>query len=345
MIYPWQQDTWHKICQTIMHQAPLPHALLIHGARGIGKTHFALALGQTLLCEARLATGEACNTCQACHWFTHGNHPDFLLVRPSALEKPNEEHDKDHQTHNKENKTDKKSSQEIVLKQIKTLTNAVSIASHRGHHKVAIIYPAELLNVYAANALLKKLEEPPGNTIFILVSDQLDRVLPTILSRCQRLAMPTPNQKTAVDWLLSQHVAEPDVLLSQTGNAPLAALHLAKETAQLTNNKLLLAGLAQGIQIDWLTLAEQFSKENLGQTISCLQRWGYDLLSLRLTKNIRYFPGYHAILNPLAQQIKTLKLFKFLDTLKNQQRYINHPLNTKLVLETCLLDYQQLFTT
>lgn len=343
MIYPWQQDAWHKICQTIMHQANLPHALLIHGMRGIGKTHFARALGQTLLCEARLATGEACNTCQACHWFTHGNHPDFLLVRPSALEKSDEEHDKDQQTDHKENKTEKKSSQEIVLNQIKILTNAVSIASHRGRYKVAMIYPAESLNVYAANALLKTLEEPPGKTIFILVSDQLERVLPTILSRCQRLAMPIPNQKIAVDWLLAQQVAAPDVLLSQAGHAPLLALHLAQETAQLKNNKLLLAGLAQGIDIDWLTLAEQFSKENLAQTISYIQRWGYDLLSLRFTSNIRYFPNYHASLNLLAQQIKTLKLLKFLDTLKNQQRYIHHPLNTKLVLETCLLDYQQLF--
>lgn len=344
MIYPWQQNAWHKICQAIMNQTALPHALLIHGTKGIGKAHFALALGQTLLCEARLPTGEACNTCQACHWFIQSNHPDFLLVRPTALEKPNEEPNKDHQTDNQENKIDKKSSQEVVLSQIKTLTNAVNIASHRGHYKVVMVYPAESLNVYAANALLKTLEEPPGKTIFILVSDQLDRVLPTILSRCQRLAIATPSQKTALDWLLSQHVAEPHILLKQAGGSPLTALQLAKETAQLKNNKLLLAGLAQGMQIDWLTLAEQLYKENLGQTISYLQRWSYDLLSIRLAQKIRYFPNDDKILTILAQQIKPLKLFKFLDTLKNQQRYINHPLNTKLVLETCLLDYQQLFT-
>lgn len=344
MIYPWHEQAWRSIRQLVIDQPNIPHALLIHGARGIGKTSFAFSLAQALLCEARQAEGHACNTCQACHWFTQHNHPDCLIARPSALEHADtaNEHDLNEA---KEDKADKKTSQEILLKQVKTLIASINIASHRGSYKVAIIYPAEALNIYAANALLKTLEEPPPNTIFILISHQPDRVLPTILSRCQRLALPAPKHDIAERWLVSQQIDEPTKRLKQTGGSPLAALDLAQSPTLLESHKLLLAALSKGLHLDWLTLAERLSKENLEYILFDLQRWSYDLLSMRLTQQARYFPHYTDTLSTLAQQLGLLKLFKFLSTVQNYQRHVTHPLNQKLLLENCLLDYQQLFKT
>ena len=99
-------------------------------------------------------------------------------------------------------------------------------ATHRGGWRVALLYPAHALNVVSANALLKVLEEPPPHTVFLLVADAPDRLLPTLVSRCRRL--PAPDADTALQWLREQNVEPAREWLAAGGNAPLAALRLAQ---------------------------------------------------------------------------------------------------------------------
>jgi DNA polymerase-3 subunit delta' len=82
-IYPWQQDAWRQLQQL---RERMPHAILFHGAGGIGKADFIEAFAQALLCESVQADGQACNVCASCGWFAQHNHPDYRRVRPEALD-------------------------------------------------------------------------------------------------------------------------------------------------------------------------------------------------------------------------------------------------------------------
>ena len=88
--------------------------------------------------------------------------------------------------------SEKKEKKNISIEETRIAIESLSIGSHRGGHRVILIYPLELLRSDAANTLLKSLEEPPANTIFILLADRVDRVLPTIRSRCRLLTAPRP---------------------------------------------------------------------------------------------------------------------------------------------------------
>src|SRR5690606_42152255 len=95
-------------------------------------------------------------------------------------------------------------SKEIRVDQIRALESWFNTATHRGGWRVALLYPAQALNVISANALLKVLEEPPPHTVFLLVADAPDRLLPTLVSRCRRLPLPAPSSDDALQWLTEQ---------------------------------------------------------------------------------------------------------------------------------------------
>src|SRR5690606_27063109 len=111
-------------------------------------------------------------------------------------------------------KAAKTPSKEIKIDQIRALADFMNISTHRQGMRVILLYPAEALNTAAANALLKTLEEPPPNTMFLLVSNSLDRLLPTILSRCRKFALTMPGKDEALQWLNEQGVADADAWLA-----------------------------------------------------------------------------------------------------------------------------------
>src|SRR5690606_26538352 len=217
---PWQRElasAW------LAETERFAHAWLIHGLPGIGKRSFALAAARALLCEQKRG-GTACGECQACRWMAAGNHPDFRRVRPDAVAQAEGEI-------NEETAASAKSSpsKEIRIEQVRNLAGWFGTATHRGGWRVAVIYPAHAMNLYTANALLKVLEEPPSNTVFLLTADAPDRLLPTIVSRCRRLPLAIPSEETAVHWLADLGVETPHAWLAAAGGAPLRALQSAKE--------------------------------------------------------------------------------------------------------------------
>ncbi len=159
-------------------KAQLAHALLIKGPRGIGKQAFGTELAQALLCESPASDGTACAQCKACNWFTSGAHPDFRILAPVT------EGDAEAETEEGGKKT--KASPWISIEQVRELHDFIYVSSHRGGRKVILVCPAEALNVNAANALLKSLEEPPALTHFILISHRPQRLMMVRGSRCGR---------------------------------------------------------------------------------------------------------------------------------------------------------------
>ncbi len=337
-LYSWQQPLWKKLWQEggLNH-----HALLIQGRAGIGKRDFAYALAHTLLCEnLDTKTHQACETCEACHWFSQGNHPDFRLVEPASLQE--ESTDADGDEAKASDKPDKKASSQIAIAQIRELEDFVSISTHRDGYRVILLNPAEALNTNAANAILKMLEEPPANTRFLLVTSEPRRLLPTVISRCRRVEMPMPEKKVSQQWLAEQGIEQADNLLAQSGEAPLAALKLADGEYQAGRREWL-QGLAQGKTTPFMTLAEGQQKQALVQPVNWMQTWCYDLLALKSGAQVRYNADYADALNKLAQNLSMQKLLEWETALKSAKRFAHHPLNAKLFLEQLLMSYTGCF--
>jgi DNA polymerase-3 subunit delta' len=334
-IYPWQQAAWEQLQHM---RERLPHAILFHGAAGIGKADFMEAFAQALLCENVRPDGHACGACASCGWFVQHNHPDYRRVRPEALEdEPPSDGEEGGET-DKKSKSSKTPSKEIKIEQIRALADFMNISTHRQGLRVVVLYPAEALNMPASNALLKTLEEPPPGTVFLLASNSLDRLLPTILSRCRKFAMPMPEQAQALSWLQTQGVADAESWLREQGGAPLAALAQA-EAGNREELDVLLNLLAHPSVENALKSADRLSKSPLAMLVAWQQRWLYDLLSFKLSGIIRYYPRYHKELAALAANVHTASLMRAIKSATDRRAVADHPLSPKLFVEDMLLDY------
>jgi DNA polymerase-3 subunit delta' len=341
-LYPWQHAAWRQVRQL---GERLPHAILFHGPEGIGKTVFAEHLAQSLLCQTPAADGQPCGGCESCGWFSQTNHPDYRRVRPEILDEDSAgdaDESGDAGEAKKGAKSTKAPSKEIKIDQIRALADFMNISTHRQGMRIVTLYPAEALNTAAANALLKTLEEPPPNTLFLLVSNSLDRLLPTILSRCRKFALAMPLQEEALVWLREQGIADADVWLAEQGGAPLAAHALAQTGARETMDEFL-RQLARPSMDGALKTAERLQKAPVPELVAWLSRWLYDLFSLKLSGRIRYYPRYRKELSALAGQADVSGLLRALKAVNERRAIAEHPLSARLFIEDMLLDYSTLF--
>jgi DNA polymerase-3 subunit delta' len=326
MAYPWHQASFESLLER---KERLPHALLLRGAQGIGKLAFAEALAQALLCERPARDGTACGKCAACGWMEQRSHPDFRRLEPEVLRESQEAGEG----------KDKKPSQEIRVEQVRAIADFVNITSHRGGAKIVLIHPAEALNVSAANALLKNLEEPPPRTYFLLVAHRWHQLLPTVKSRCQHVALPPPPAAMARDWLRKQGVREPELALAQAGGAPLLAGRFDEEYWRQRGR--FLASLTDRA-FDPLGAAEQLRDQELAPIVTWMQKWSFDLAWHKVTGAVRYNPDFAAALAAVATGVDLLEALRFHRQMVRLQRSVAHPLNARLFLEQLLLTYAAL---
>ncbi|MDP2398756.1 MAG: DNA polymerase III subunit delta' [Burkholderiales bacterium] len=322
----WFDSELHRLLQQ---RGQLPHALLIKGPQGIGKKDFGQSLAAALLCENPGPQGTACGNCSSCNWLASGAHPDFRVLSPAT--------ESDQEAEVEEGARKAKVSPWITIEQVRELHDFIHVSSHRGGRKVILICPAEALNVNAANALLKNLEEPPAHTHFILISHRPHHLPPTIISRCRQLSLGQPDPEVALEWLKAHGVAEPEVALAQCSGAPLRAL-AASEAGELQARRAFLTRIAPA-NFDPLQAAEILRDLPLEQFLSWLQRWTYDIASRRMLGSIRFNPDMATELDVLARQANPLAMLRLHRKLVRQQRHIHHPLNARLYIESALFAY------
>ncbi len=331
-LYPWQEELGQRWTGL---RARLPHALLLKGPQGIGKLDFAMNIARSLLCQTPLADGWACQACPSCHWFEQETHPDFRLLQPDALSETEDDDER-------EGSKKKKPSRKISVEQIRTLSNFTNLSAHQGGYRVVIIHPAEAMNASAANALLKTLEEPPERMLIILVSHKPQQLLPTILSRCLKLAAAMPTPEAGIAWLQQQDIKNPAAMLTQAGFAPLAAARLAQEAMEAGEHSRFLQEIKQPAQFDVYALAGQLQRTEPAQVIHWLQQWCYDLASAKLTGKVRYNTELYDSIKIISDKIALYKLLHYHKELIIARREAAHPLNPKLLFESILLSYRHL---
>ena len=334
-IYSWQYKLWQKLTQNHRSSA---HALLLKGRAGIGKLDFALNLGKFRLCENPSPIGEACGACLSCGWFEQGGHPDFYQVVPEASSNLSGE-----AVVASSVKSKKKPNQQISIAQIRALSDFVYMTGHQRGQRIVLICPAETMNAAAANALLKKLEEPPPHVLFILVTHRPQHLPATIRSRCQLVNMPIPDIAQATCWLKQQGVNKPEVCLAAASFAPLLALTF-NEQSYVTQHDAFIEQISAPRKFSPIELAEKMQQSELPVVVSWMQKWCYDLLSFCLTGKIRYHLSKVVAIRTLAPIIDTKALVAFLCTLLSSQQLSRHPLNTRLFLEEIFFTYAALTT-
>jgi DNA polymerase-3 subunit delta' len=337
---PWQVDTARAWLE---HRDRFAHAWLIHGLAGIGKMQFAAAAAASLLCESP-RQGLACGQCAGCTWVASGNHPDLRRIRPEAMAVEEgadaaPEGDDVEAPSSTGTAAKRAPSKEIRVDQIRGLESWFNTATHRGGWRVALLYPAQALNVISTNALLKVLEEPPAHTVFLLVADAPDRLLPTLLSRCRRLPLAAPAPQQALQWLQAQEgVTDAASWLAAAGGAPLGALRLAQsgESACPPWLDQLVQALAQGQSPDVGSLADQLEKMPALQWIDALQRLFMDLMLAGAGAPPRYFPGLATAVARTAASADSARMSEAARWLARQRAVAGHPLNAKLFAHAAL---------
>lgn len=329
-MYTWQNKQWQQITQ----RASLPHALLLRGRAGTGKHDFAITLSQALLCGAPKPDKTACGICPSCIWFAEGGHPDFKMISPEDAENV-----EDAPSNSVRKKTGKKS--QISVTQIRQLIDYLSLSSHQvNSRRVVLISPAETLNLASANALLKMLEEPPTNTLFLLVTSQPQRLLATIISRCQAIDVPLPSKVEALTWLNMQGINNAEMTLDLAGGAPLLALQMAEEGDA---NLSLIKHLTMGEKLDAFVCAPLFNSIGMERALDTLQKWVFDLLACKLAQHLHYHASHSNALQALCKGVNLQVLLSFQYRLIDAKKTASHPLNNELQLENILLQYTQLF--
>ncbi|MCF7980899.1 MAG: DNA polymerase III subunit delta' [Pseudomonadales bacterium] len=319
-IIPWLETAWRALLRQ-QKQDSLPHALLLTGPQGIGKKQFAEQLAAYLLCST-MSADQACGSCKSCHLLRAGSHPDLLQLSPEETGKA------------------------IKVDQVRAINQFVAQTAQLSGYKIIMLEPADALNINAANALLKNLEEPAGQCLFILITNQPSQLAATIRSRCHRLTLPGPTAEQAKSWL-NQHLAdsEPlDLLLNLANGAPLLALAYSKNDFLLHRENLFNGFMAlQERKASPLEVAQQWQNLDLLLMLNWLNQCVSDLIILRVAQDGRFLsnPDYQNFLSIMAGQVCLDKLYLYRDRLIEVKRGLlsgNNP-NKILLLEDLLIGW------
>lgn len=323
-LLPWLQEPLAKLLQS----RP-SHALLLHGPAGVGQFELAQATAQAWLCEqpeaGENATRPACGVCASCHLFQAHTHPDFLLLVPDALREALGWELEESTASDKTSTT--KHSKDIKVEAVRQAVAFAQTTSARGRAKVLLVYPAERMNTVAANALLKTLEEPPGQARFILSTSTMDALLPTVRSRCLAFAMGVPAPEASWAWLSAMGVAQPEVLLAAAGGQPQEALRWHEEGITAAQWLALPTQLGQGqgaAMLDW----------PLPRVVETLQKVCVDAMRLASGAAPRYFASSSW---PQQGAFSLEQLSAWARELQQAARHAEHPWSVPLAVQALAL--------
>ncbi len=334
--FPWQTD---KASEWLSDRARFAHAWLIYGPPGIGKLTFARAAAASLLCEHPVS-GIACGTCESCSWIANDAHPDLRLVLPDRLAQQYGLQEAVGASDTQDGSTAKKASGEIRIDQVRQLDALLGVTTHRSGMRVIILFPAEALNAASANYLLKSVEEPAPGTVFLLVSHAPDKVLPTLLSRCRRLSLPTPPHGASLAWLQSQTLSaeQAEGWLHASGGAPVGALALSQSSTEPVSYWLgsFAQSLADRIMPDMAEYVAKLEKLQPEEWLGTLQRLFTDLMLQSHGLPLRYFPRLSPFTKAIADGLSPQKISQTVTWLAQQQRIADHPLNARLFIQSVL---------
>ncbi|MDY6972929.1 MAG: DNA polymerase III subunit delta' [Thermodesulfobacteriota bacterium] len=330
------QERAKRFLKEAMARERIPHAYLFTGIPGIGKTSMAIAMAMALNCRKPI-NAEGCGDCVHCRQMLGGNFPDFVSIKPEG---PN-----------------------IKIQQIRDLSRALSFAPVSGKYRVCIIYQAQTITIEAANSLLKTLEEPPSGNILILNAPEPLALLPTIVSRCQRVPFQPLPVQDIMDWLVKEkglNEEEAKVLARISAGSLGRAFKMSgsgfldKREQWLTRIIRLPALSRDGALEMALECALENKKVNIDSSagvedgimdmLAIWESWYRDLLCVRVGGPIRSLINmdFSRKLQNIAENYKIDRLVDSLLMIDQAQRDLRRMRNAALVMEHTVLGLNRL---
>lgn len=306
------------------------HALLVVGSPGVGAFEFQHTLAQTWLCEAAAPGAWACGQCAGCRLVLAHTHPDLMVLLPEALRAERgwsaaQEADADGGK--------RKPSRQIRIGEVRAAIDWIVKTSSRGRAKVLLLHPAEAMNPQSASALLKTLEEPPAGARLLLSCSDSERLLPTVRSRCQRVALPAPPVADARAWLAARGVDDPGVLLAACAGRPLDALAWHERGVDAATWSALPRAVAAG-------RAAALAGWPLPLVLDALHKLCHDLMAGAAGGTARYFPAAGL---PRARSLAAL--VDWAQALGRVARHAEHPWQEALIVESLVSRGQRALDT
>jgi DNA polymerase-3 subunit delta' len=300
----------------------LGHAWLLTGRKGVGKLNLALVLAHRLL-----GAGGPVPALD----------PDTALAALATRRDPADHHPDLHWLHPIEDK------ETISVEQVREIIEAVSLTAHRGMAKVVVIEPAEGLTTAAANALLKTLEEPAGDSYLLLLSHQPGRLAATLRSRCQRIEIDAPPASTIAEWLGVPRSTVED-LQSSVGDSPLeiAAAVRAEDSTIFNRLQNDLVGISED-KVDPQSVANAWFKDGTELALTWLQRRLYAELKVRaagsgVSTEVTVPPS--PTLHNAWRDLPARTLFEQYDRAEKLLNQLGSGLNVELALQALLSAFQ-----
>jgi len=304
------------------------HAWLLAGPSGLGQYSLALELVRAWLCDHPTAQG-ACGTCGSCHAIDVHTHADLCVLMPETVmlelgwplsEKAQSDIDD----------KKRKASKEIRVDAMRDAVEFSQRTSARGRGKAVLVFPAERMNNVTANALLKTLEEPPGDVKFVLASDAAHQLLPTIRSRCLGHSMVWPDVTSSLKWIEGQGIppAQAGVMLRAAGGRPEDALLFSQSGRDAQAWVKLPKAMARGdvsVLKDW----------SPAQTVDALHKLCHDVLAVKTGASPRFFEAADL---PAGGSLAALTAWA--RALATTTRTVEHPFNGGLMLEALVSQAQ-----
>ena len=323
MILPWQQQNWAHLRSYIAQQR-IPQALLMTGNKGLGKQQLAHQFAFALFCATPKDDGTACGQCSSCLLVKAETHPDFIEVQPEEPGKG------------------------IGIDQIRSLIIRLTLKPQFATYRVVVINPADKMSNAAANAFLKCLEEPTERTTLILISEKPAKLPATIISRCQKLALATPDKSVVAAWLadtLPGDAAQVQCNLALAQGAPLLALAYSSDQTLTSRNDCFKAWQAIAKRLSSpVIVAEDWQKLAPAPLLFWMTSWIIDLIKQAYHPHAEnlYNPDLQQPLQELAQRLDLKGLYKLYDLLLASRQRLDTSVNKQLLFEELLIQWQQL---
>ncbi|MGF1769245.1 DNA polymerase III subunit delta' [Enterovibrio makurazakiensis] len=217
-VYPWHGELWQN-WQQLLGQDRLHHAVLLSAPKGSGKLALAAMLAKTVLCKNGVV--EPCGVCHSCKLFDADTHPDFHWLRPESEGK------------------------QLGVDAVRAGNQYAWETSQLGGERVILVQNADRMGEAAANALLKTLEEPPSHCHFILLSESIDSMLPTVVSRCNKWKPKLPEESVVKRWVEGELFdSVPLQVIRINRGAPLAAKAFIEDASMAKHKALVEAFVA-----------------------------------------------------------------------------------------------------
>ena len=316
-----------EILTTFIRQGNIPHALLFYGVNGVGKRAAAKLFSMALNCLGQRSglrqTDLLCGFCRSCGKIESGNHPDVITIKPSGAF--------------------------IRIAQIRELLETLSLKPYEAKTRVVVISDAHAMNPEAANALLKMLEEPPDHTIFVLTTEQLFDLLPTVVSRCQQIRFKPISCENLKQLLMDKHSLAPDAahLIAAMANGSLTkAVQMSQSNWIIKRNWLI--GEMESLTTKPIGLlmifAEKLSKDKVAlmDALDIMMTWLRDVLIYKFSPQKIMNTDLARRIQYASEHFSTDSLLLKIKHLQQSQRDIRGNANLRVTLDALVVRLAQI---